>query len=169
MYTDLFFIGLLLSLCFLLTGFISVAAFGYCFVVEKILLSWGVNNNKLVTKIFFRHDSFIFLHIYSFEQGTTSFFNCLGKILISGVCLFVFVWNLLFSLFFSDFQYTTMLRCCLVASSFIISVRFVYMTQLGIRFFLFLWWENTLYFLLDILVFRQKQTVALFLRYYSSL
>lgn len=100
MYTDLFFIGFHLSVYLLFSSqwLLLVTVFLFC-CVEKILLSWGVNNNKLVTKIFFSTRFFIFLHIYSFEQGTTSFFNCLGKILISGVCLFVFVWNLLF--FFS--------------------------------------------------------------------
>lgn len=101
MYTDLFIIGFLLSFV-LLTGFISVAAFGYCFVVEKILLSWGVNNNKLVTKIFFStrfFSSFLYFFIFTpLNRERLLCFNCLGKILISGVCLFVFVWNLLFSL-----------------------------------------------------------------------
>lgn len=106
MYTDLFFIGFLLSVYLLFSSqwLLLVTVFLFC-CVEKILLSWGVNNNKLVTKIFFSTRFLYFFIFTPLNRERLLFFNCLGKILISGVCLFVFVWNLLFFFFyFSDFS-----------------------------------------------------------------
>lgn len=130
MYTDLFFIGFLLSVYLLFSSqwLLLVTVFLFC-CVEKILLSWGVNNNKLVTKIFFSTRFYISSYLLLWTGNDFFFLTASGRfwsaesvcLCLCGICCFFSFISLILV-----YYHATLLSGCFFF--FIISIRFVYMT-----------------------------------------